>query len=468
MEKKYDDQDTSHILNLIGKYTDLRLILNTVSQWLESRISNALVTLMLYSEQEQTLTLVSGQQHFSDQYCMAIDGLKISLNQGTCGAAAVLRQLVISNNVMEDPHWASCRALVDAEQIASCWSIPIISATGVLYGTFATYYRTLKIPTEPDIQLLQRAAALVALAIELDNERQKRLEMIEKYSSFYTYHPDVIFELDMQGYILNTNIACREITGFSEDQIQGQHYCTFIPAEYHELANAAFKQALQGQAQYYELPIYHASGETLWLDLTNLPVKQNQKVTGVFGIARDITSRRKNQENLRLLKRGVDASPNGIFITDASEEMLIVYVNPAFLNLTGYTEQEVMGRNCNFLQDFDSDLEQILILQQAVIERKEVQVTLKNYCKDGSWFWSRLTLGPVLDKEGKCTHFLGIQEDITEQRIHQEYIKHQHSHDYLTGLPNQKAFEFFLKQSFEAQHDSLPCNSPQLKRTLLN
>ena len=55
MEKKYDDQDTSHIFNLIGQYTDLTLILNAVSEWLESRIPHALVTIMLYSEQEQVL-----------------------------------------------------------------------------------------------------------------------------------------------------------------------------------------------------------------------------------------------------------------------------------------------------------------------------------------------------------------------------------------------------------------------------
>ena len=456
MEKKYDDQDTSHIFNLIGQYTDLTLILNAVSEWLESRIPHALVTIMLYSEQEQVLKLFSGQKHFSDQYCTTIDGLKIGPHQGTCGTAAFSRKLVVSSNLMEDPNWASYRALVDAEQLASCWSAPIISATGILYGTFATYYRSSTIPTEANIKLLQQAVALVALAIELKDERQKRLAMSEKYSSFYTYHPDIIFELDMQGHILNTNIACCKITGFSEEQIQGQHYCAFIPAEYHEMVNSAFEDALQGKAQYYEIPIYNASGEILWLDLTNLPVIQNQKVTGVFGIGRDITSRRKNKENLRLLKRGVDASPNGIFITDASEEMLMVYVNPAFLNLTGYTEQEVIGRSCNFLQGFDTDLEQILLLKQAVIERKEVQVTLKNYCKDGSWFWSRLTLGPVLDKEGKCTHFLGIQEDITQQRIHEEYIEHQHSHDYLTGLPNQKAFELFLEQSLERQNNSLP------------
>lgn len=454
MNNNCDDQEIFHIFNLIGRHTELKPILDVISQWLESRIPDALVTIMLYQDDTQTLNVISGKQHFSKEYCNAIQDLKIGPNQGSCGVAAFLRQLVISPNLMKDPNWQSYRALVNAEKLSSCWSMPIINASDILYGTFATYYRTPKIPTEHHIQLLQQAAKLVALAIELDQERQKRHELNEKYSSFYTYHPDIIFELDLQGHVLNTNIACEEITGFSKAQIHGQHYCAFIPPEFHELANVSFSEAAQGKSQHYELPIYNVAGDILWLDLTNLPIIQNQKVTGIIGIARDITVSRKNKESLRLLKRGVEASPNSLFITDVSEERLMVYVNPAFLKLTGYTAEEVLGQSCFFLQGPDTDPDQIALLKQAVKEQKEIQVTIKSYCKDGSWFWNRLTIGPIFDQTGTCTHFLGIQEDITQQRIHEEYIQHQHTHDHLTGLPNQHAFKQILEDIFEVQHES--------------
>ena len=454
MHNNCDDQDIFHIFNLIGRHTELKPILDIISQWLESRIPEALVTIMLYREDSQTLNVISGQQHFSKEYCNVIQDLKIGPDRGTCGVAAFLRQLVISPNLMKDPNWQSYRAVVNAEKLSSCWSMPIINASDILYGTFSTYYRAPKIPTEQHIELLQQAAKLVALAIELDQERQKRQELNEKYCSFYTYHPHIIFELDLQGHMLTTNIACEEITGFSKEQICGQHYCAFIPPEFHELANFSFLETLQGKSQHFELPIYNVTGDILWLDLTNLPIIQNQKVTGVIGIARDITLSRKNKEDLRLLKRGVEASPNSLFITDVSEERLMVYVNPAFLKLTGYTETEVLGQGCFFLQGPDTDPDQISLLKQAVKKQKEIQVTIKSYCKDGSWFWNRLTLGPIFDQTGTCTHFLGIQEDITQQLIHEEYIRHQHTHDYLTGLPNQHAFKQILENIFEVQHES--------------
>ncbi|MFV5507838.1 EAL domain-containing protein [Acinetobacter sp. 197] len=454
MHNNCDDQDIFHIFNLIGRHTELKPILDIISQWLESRIPEALVTIMLYREDSQTLNVISGQQHFSKEYCNVIQDLKIGPDRGTCGVAAFLRQLVISPNLMKDPNWQSYRAVVNAEKLSSCWSMPIINASDILYGTFSTYYRAPKIPTEQHIELLKQAAKLVALAIELDQERQKRQELNEKYCSFYTYHPHIIFELDLQGHMLTTNIACEEITGFSKEQICGQHYCAFIPPEFHELANFSFIETLQGKSQHFELPIYNVTGDILWLDLTNLPIIQNQKVTGVIGIARDITLSRKNKEDLRLLKRGVEASPNSLFITDVSEERLMVYVNPAFLKLTGYTETEVLGQGCFFLQGPDTDPDQISLLKQAVKKQKEIQVTIKSYCKDGSWFWNRLTLGPIFDQTGTCTHFLGIQEDITQQLIHEEYIRHQHTHDYLTGLPNQHAFKQILENIFEVQHES--------------
>lgn len=454
MHNNCDDQDIFHIFNLIGRHTELKPILDIISQWLESRIPEALVTIMLYREDSQTLNVISGQQHFSKEYCNVIQDLKIGPDRGTCGVAAFLRQLVISPNLMKDPNWQSYRAVVNAEKLSSCWSMPIINASDILYGTFSTYYRAPKIPTEQHIELLQQATKLVALAIELDQERQKRQELNEKYCSFYTYHPHIIFELDLQGHMLTTNIACEEITGFSKEQICGQHYCAFIPPEFHELANFSFIETLQGKSQHFELPIYNVTGDVLWLDLTNLPIIQNQKVTGIIGIARDITLSRKNKESLRLLKRGVEASPNSLFITDVSEERLMVYVNPAFLKLTGYTETEVLGQGCFFLQGPDTDPDQISLLKQAVKKQKEIQVTIKSYCKDGSWFWNRLTLGPIFDQTGTCTHFLGIQEDITQQLIHEEYIRHQHTHDYLTGLPNQHAFKQILENIFEVQHES--------------
>src|SRR5690606_24940491 len=328
--------DTQSIFNLIGQHADLNLIFQTISEWLENRIPDSMVSIMRYSEEEQTLNLVSGAQHFSNRYQEAIANIKIGPHVGACGSAAFYRELVICENLATDPNWHAFQHVVQEENIHACWSAPIINALGKLYGTFATYYRSPKRPTPTHIQLIRHAASLIALSMDLYVERLQRLALNDKYRSFFTYHPDAIFEHNLDGVMIDANLASETTTKFNLAQRLGTHYLKFISTEYQEIAQTAFEQALQGNSQHLEIQALNASGEHYWLDLTYLPIKQDQQVVGVLGIARDITERCENEKMLRLLKRSVDANPHGIVLTSASAGQPIKYVNPAFEALTGY------------------------------------------------------------------------------------------------------------------------------------
>jgi PAS domain S-box-containing protein len=98
-----------------------------------------------------------------------------------------------------------------------------------------------------------------------------------------------------------------------------------------------------------------------------------------------------------------------------------VYVNPAFERTTGYTAEEVLGRNCRFLQDEDRDQPAVGELRAAVHEGRHCSVVLRNYRKDGTLFWNELSIYPVRDEERRVTNFVGVQNDITE-RIRAEEI----------------------------------------------
>ncbi|ATO20532.1 regulator [Acinetobacter sp. LoGeW2-3] len=446
--------DTQSIFNLIGQHADLHLIFQKISEWLENRIPDSMVSIMSYSETEQTLNLVSGAQHFSNRYQEGIANIKIGPHVGACGAAAFHRELVICENLATDPNWQAFQYLVQDENIHACWSAPIINALGKLYGTFATYYRSPKRPTSTHIQLIRHAASLIALSMDLYVERQQKLALNDKYGSFFNYHPDVIFEHNLQGVILDANLAAEGMTKFNLEQTLGAHFSKFICAEFIERTQAAFEQASKGNSQYLEIQALTFSGERYWLDLTYLPIKQAQQVVGVFGIARDITERRESEEMLRLLKRSVDANPLGIMLTNATSDQAIEYVNPAFEDLTGYKKEEIIGKNCRFLQGPDTDPEAVDKIRNALQEKQEIQTTLKNYRKDGSWFWNHLIVGPVFDDQNFCTHFLGIQQDITQQRADSEYIARQQTHDSLTGLINRNTFEKQLEAAFCIQHEN--------------
>jgi len=119
----------------------------------------------------------------------------------------------------------------------------------------------------------------------------------------------------------------------------------------------------------------------------------------------------------RLLGRAVAASSNGIVITDPRvPDNPIVYVNPAFEEISGYTADEVMGRNCRFLQADDREQPALDELREALTEARKCRVVLRNYRKDGTPFWNELYVSPVHDEEGRLTNFVGVQNDITHRR----------------------------------------------------
>ena len=137
-------------------------------------------------------------------------------------------------------------------------------------------------------------------------------------------------------------------------------------------------------------------------------------------LEREIEQRQKAEEERALRDRSINSATNGILIADASQpDMPTVYCNAAFEKITGYATEEVLGQNCRFLQGTDHQQPGLDAIRQAIRQGTEAKAELRNYRKDGSLFWNELYIAPVKDPQGRLTHFIGIQTDIT-QRKHQE------------------------------------------------
>ncbi len=119
-------------------------------------------------------------------------------------------------------------------------------------------------------------------------------------------------------------------------------------------------------------------------------------------------------EELQLNRRIFRSVTSGISVASASApDLPLVYVNPAFEVMTGYSLEEVQGKNCRFLQGSDPDPASITLLREAIRDQREVVVILKNFRKDGTPFWNELSLSPIRNRDGALTHFVGIQTDVT-------------------------------------------------------
>ncbi|MBD1807023.1 PAS domain S-box protein [Microcoleus sp. FACHB-SPT15] len=128
------------------------------------------------------------------------------------------------------------------------------------------------------------------------------------------------------------------------------------------------------------------------------------------------TLRKLGVENLRLA-RTVASVSDSVLITDPNQfDNPIIYTNPAFSRITGYQPEEVLGRNCRFLQGSGTNQQTIEQIDAYLARREEVNATVLNYRKDGKPFWNELKISPVFSEEGDLLYFVGIQRDITEYK----------------------------------------------------
>ncbi|QEY60377.1 PAS domain-containing protein [Pseudomonas sp. C27(2019)] len=117
-----------------------------------------------------------------------------------------------------------------------------------------------------------------------------------------------------------------------------------------------------------------------------------------------------------ILLQLVESAQDGIVIAEKEgEDTILVYVNPAFERLTGYSADEILYQDCRFLQGEDTDLGAVKVIRHAIDEQAPVRTVLKNYRKDGSVFWNELSVTPFYDELDQITYYIGIQKDVTTQ-----------------------------------------------------
>ncbi|WP_445004466.1 PAS domain S-box protein [Halomonas mongoliensis] len=432
----------------IAQQRPLEETFDAISHWIEVMLPDAVVAFMRFDAEQQALSLIPSQR-FSPAYQARLQAVPIGPDAASFGAAAFCRQQVITEDIRTDPRWAAFRDAAEREGLRACWSNPVLTPDGELLGTFGTYFRKPRHPTETSRRRLRQAAALVALAILRDRDASRHRALSEWHRSLFVNHPDGVYVFDLEGRFQRGNAALSRITGYPEADLVGRHFNEFIEPDYWELTQAGFDAARAGGSRQYETLGTHREGHAYRLEILNFPVSVDGEIVGVYGICRDITERKRVEEARRLLERGVQATPNGVVMADANRaDMPLVYANDAFYVLTGYAPAEVLGHNCRFLQGPETDPEAVSVIRRAIAERQSTDVILLNYRKDGTPFWNHLSLSPVFDEAGGCSHYIGIQQDITRQHEQEAQLAHQASHDPLTDLPNRTAFDEQLKAAF--------------------
>ena len=257
--------------------------------------------------------------------------------------------------------------------------------------------------------LLARREQSVELSTRYEDVRSRFQRLFDSTN-------DAIFVVAPAGEeITECNPAACDLVGYSRGELLSVSPTETIHADDRERFQSFLQQVREaGQGSTDDLTCQTKEGETRQLEVSAATLENSDQSPVVLS-ARDVTDRKAYARELELKSQAMDKAPVGITITDPDrEDNPMIYVNEGFEALTGYSESESLGRNCRFLQGEATREEPVAEMRKAVENDEPVSVELRNYRKDGSQFWNRVSIAPVRDGTGTVENYVGFQEDVSE------------------------------------------------------
>ncbi len=310
-------------------------------------------------------------------------------------------------------------------------------------GDFKCYDLTV----DPLLNLDGEVIGITCAALDITHRKKSELALQESERFIQRVadaSPNIlyIYELEEKRNIYaNQNIALR--LGYTPEEIQEMGSEVFSRlmhpedqrkvAQYHQ----KIQESTDDTIREIEYRMRDRQGTWHWFISRDTIFSRNSQgqPKQILGAASDITQRKQVEEKLRLSERAIAASSNGIVIVDAQQpDFPVISVNPAFEQVTGYQADEILGRNCRFLQGKDRNQPELKKIRQALKSHQNCTVVLRNYRKDGSLFWNRLSISPIHDEQGNLTHYLGIQNNITEIKLVEEQLLQKVKKEQLFGI----------------------------------
>jgi len=227
---------------------------------------------------------------------------------------------------------------------------------------------------------------------------------------------DAIFSVDRDLNITSWNGSAVRIYGYTPDEIKGQPISVLIPVGRGDETSAIGQKLFGGESLvHYEFEHLRKDGARLQVSLTLSPIKDAAGViAGVSIISRDITERKRADEERGRLITAIEQSAEVVIITNTKGE--IEYVNPSFTRITGHRREDVIGLNANVQGSGKQDQAYYQQMWATILRGDIWHGEIVNRRKDGTLYTEEMNIAPVRDAQGAITHFIANKRDVTERK----------------------------------------------------
>src|SRR5467141_1240695 len=421
-------------LEMIANGANLSDVLNELCAAIDTHSSGTSFVCLMDQAGNQLLPIAG--PHIPAALTAAITPWPIGPNRGSCGTAAFTKQRVIIPDISNDPRWPDkARDLALNHGFCAAWSEPLISKDGEVLGTFCLSYAEPRIPNNRDLELIQAAAHVALIAIELERSRLALKNAVvefrnseNKLRTIIDTIPGFVCTLSAVGEIELVNRQVLEYFGKTMEELKNWATSNVVHPDDLPCVVDSWKYSVEtGQPYDLELRQRRADGVYRWFQSRALPTRDTEgRITGWYMLLTDIDDRKRAEDALRLnehdLRLIVDSIPG--FVSTMSAAGDAEFVSRQVLEYFGKTIEELKNWATNDTLHPD-DLPRMIDAYRHSIETGEPRdVETRSRRADGVYRWFHLRSRPQRDAEGRIVRWYNLVTDIDDRkRAEQELEK---------------------------------------------
>jgi formate hydrogenlyase transcriptional activator len=417
------------VLEMTAKGNSLESILEALCRVVEQIASGCFCSVLLFDPSGSTIRQAVAPS-LSSSYKDRFPGTPVNREGGPCTEAARQQRQVIVSDIASDTQWDKYgwRTAALMHGLRACWSTTILSANGLILGTFAIYWREPRTPTECDQKMIGQIKHLAAVAIERKRNEGALQESEKRFRLIVDSIPGFVFSLSPAGEVQLLNRQALEYFGTTiEEWRNSPNFAHVHPDDLPRVMDAYSRWLQTGQPHDLELRQRRADGVYRWFQSRALPARDPQgRITGWYILLTDIDDRKsaegelakafeekaKSEAELRTI---IDAIPQ--LIVAIGTDGTFLSANRAVLEYTGLTKEEM--KSGNFRQVFHpEDIERLRDERAAALSRGipfEYELRVRR-SRDDQYRWFLVQYNPLRDEQGEIIRWYATGTDIDDRK----------------------------------------------------